>query len=149
MKWSRPTFSRLLINYWSIASDGYLVYKYILSISGWWSIEFNDAFVFPDPEPLVINILYGWSGIHGHFGLCCFLFSLVKSSKLIVVCLYLYTVAAFPVFVYYGYDVILLKVFNLLSSLLFSAILLISSVYTLCPLLFSLCCYFHMISLFS
>ena len=48
-----------------------------------------------------------------------------------------------------GYDVILSKVCNLLSSLLLSAILLISSVYTLCASLLSLCCDFDNISLFN
>ena len=32
---------------------------------------------FPDPEPPVINIQYGWSGIYGHFNLCSVLFWLV------------------------------------------------------------------------
>ena len=27
------------------------------------AIKFNNAFVFPDPEPAIISILYGWSGI--------------------------------------------------------------------------------------
>ena len=36
-----------------------------------WSmlVRVNDEFVFPDPEPPIINILYGWSGICGQFGL--------------------------------------------------------------------------------
>ena len=33
-------------------------------------IKFNNAFVFPDPEPLIICILYEWSGIYGQFELC-------------------------------------------------------------------------------
>ena len=49
----------------------------------------------------------------------------------------------------YGYDVILSKVCNLLSSLLLSAILIISSVYTLCASLLNLCGDFNMLSLFS
>ena len=55
-------------------------------MSGWWPIRLNNAFVFPNPDPLVINIPYGWSGISGQFGLCSFMFSLVLSSKLIFVC---------------------------------------------------------------
>ena len=27
-------------------------------MSGWFSIKFNSAFVFPDPEPPIISILY-------------------------------------------------------------------------------------------
>ena len=29
-------------------------------------IRFNDAFIFPEPEPPIINIRYGWSGISCH-----------------------------------------------------------------------------------
>ena len=42
----------------------------------WVSIKFNNKFVFPDPEPPVINVLYGRSGIYGQFLLCLVLFSL-------------------------------------------------------------------------
>ena len=41
-------------------------------------------FVFPVPEPPIINILYGWSGVYGQLRLCITLFSLVYSSKLII-----------------------------------------------------------------
>ena len=51
----------------------------------------------------------------------------------------------FPTLVPYGFDVILLKICSLLSSLLLNAILLISSVYPLCASLLSLCCDFNMI----
>ena len=54
-----PTTSLLLIKYWFFALDGSIAYKYILSMSGWFSIKFNNTFVFPDPEPRIINILYG------------------------------------------------------------------------------------------
>ena len=49
-------------------------------------------------------------------------------------------------FVSYGYVLILLNVCNLLSSLLLSAILLISSVYTQCASISNFCCDFCMIS---
>ena len=45
-------------------------------MSCWFSIKFNNKFVFPDPEPPVNNILYGFSGIYGQFLLCLVLFSL-------------------------------------------------------------------------
>ena len=32
-------------------------------MSGWFSIKFNDKYVFSDTEPPIINILYEWSGI--------------------------------------------------------------------------------------
>ena len=54
----------------------------------------------------------------------------------------------FPTLVPYGYDVIPSKVCNILSSLLLNAILLISSVNTLCTSLLNLCYDFNMISLF-
>ena len=53
-------------------------------MSGSISIKFNNKFVFPDPEPPIINILYGWSEIYGQFLLCSVLFSLTYSSKLII-----------------------------------------------------------------
>ena len=65
-----PTPSLLLIKYWCFDSYGSLAYKYILLMSGLFSIKFNNKLVFPDPEPPVINILYGWSGIYGQFVLC-------------------------------------------------------------------------------
>ena len=50
--------------------------------------------------------------------------------------------------VWYGYVAILLKVYNLLSSLLLSAILLISSIYKKCALL-NHCCGFNIILLLN
>ena len=67
-------FSLLLIKNWYLASYGSLAYKYILSIHGWLFIKFNKAFVFPDTESPIINILYEWSGLYGHFKLCSVLF---------------------------------------------------------------------------
>ena len=52
-------------------------------MSGWFSIKFNNAFVFPDPQPPIINILYGWSGIYSQFLLWAVLFSLTISSKFV------------------------------------------------------------------
>ena len=63
LRYINPVFSLLLIKNWYLASYGSLAYKYILSISGWLFIKFNKAFLFPDPEPLIISILYGWSAI--------------------------------------------------------------------------------------
>ena len=42
-----------------------------------WFVRSSNVFVFPDPEPPAINILYGWSGISGQFGLCYFVSSFV------------------------------------------------------------------------
>ena len=47
-------------------------------------MRLSNAFIFPDPEPPIINILYGWSWICSHFGFCAFILSLVISSKLII-----------------------------------------------------------------
>ena len=76
LKWFMPTPSLLLIKYWYLASYGSFAYKYILSMSGWFSIKFNNTFVFPDPKLPIVNILYGWSGLYGQFLLCSVLFSL-------------------------------------------------------------------------
>ena len=45
-------------------------------MTGWSSIKLNNKFVFPDPEPQIINIMYGLSGVCGQFGLCSVFFSL-------------------------------------------------------------------------
>ena len=77
LKCFNPVCSLLLIKNWYIFSYGSFTYKYVLSMFRWLSIKFKNAFVFPDPEPPIINILYGWSGIYGYFKLCSVLFSLV------------------------------------------------------------------------
>ena len=69
--------SLLLLKNWYFASFGYLIYKYILSISDCLFIKFNNAFVLPDPEPPIIGIMYGWSGIYGQTELCFVLLSFV------------------------------------------------------------------------
>ena len=51
------------------------------SISGCWFIRLNNGFSFPDPEPSINNILYGWSEICNQFGLCSLMFSFVTSSR--------------------------------------------------------------------
>ena len=51
--------SLLLIKNWYLASYGALAYIYVLSISGWLFIKFNNAFVSPNPAQPIINILYG------------------------------------------------------------------------------------------
>ena len=43
-------------------------------MSGWFSIKFSNTFVFPDPEPPIIDILYG---VYGQFLLCSVLFSVL------------------------------------------------------------------------
>ena len=94
-------------------------------------IKFNNAFVFPDPEPPVISIPYGCSGIYGHFKIMVyfiFICIVIKVNHLHLINISLsHTLKAFPC----GCVVILSKICNLLSSLLLSAILLISSLYTL------------------
>ena len=45
-------------------------------MSGWSSIKFNNTFDLPDPEPPIVNILYGLSGVYAQFGLCSILFHL-------------------------------------------------------------------------
>lgn len=69
---------------------GYFVYRYILSISSWRFVRLSNAFLFPDPEPSIINILNGWSGIWGQFALCSFNFSSVTSSELMIFLLFCY-----------------------------------------------------------
>ena len=59
-KYFKPVLFPLLIKNWYFASYGSVAYKQILSMSGCWSIRLNNDFVFPDPEPPIIYILYGW-----------------------------------------------------------------------------------------
>ena len=84
-----PTSSRFLIQNWYFASFISLTYKSILSISDCWFIKLNNEFVSPDPVPPIINILYGWSGISGQFGLSFFVSFFIASSKLINFCIVL------------------------------------------------------------
>ena len=65
-----PTPSLLVIKYWYFASYRPFANKYILLMSGWLSIKFNNTFVFPDPEPPITKTLYGWSGAYYQFLLC-------------------------------------------------------------------------------
>ena len=103
-------------------------------MSGWFSDNFCQFF--PDPEPPIINILFGWPGICGQSLLCLVLFSLTISSKLMIYTLQCilprislsHTLKAFAS---YGYVVTLSNVCRLLLSLLFSTILVTSSVCTL------------------
>ena len=70
-----PVFSLLLISNWYFVSLGYFAYKIILSVSVSWFIRLINAFVHPDPEPRIINILYLWPGISDQSGLCSFMSS--------------------------------------------------------------------------
>ena len=40
----------------------------------------SNTFVFPDPEPPIINIQYEWSGSFGQFGLCFMSFFVIYSK---------------------------------------------------------------------
>ena len=71
---------------WYFASYGSFVYRYILSI-------------FLDPEPPIINILYGWSRMRGQFGLCYFMFSPIVLLKLIIFVLF-YHISVFDFFIF-------------------------------------------------
>ena len=120
----------------------------MLSISRWWLIRLGNAFVFPDPESPIINILYRRSEIYSQFGLCFLMFSLVISSKLIIYVL-LYYIFTFNFFFFYilGLLSFYMHVFLLnqlivfLSSLAPNVILLTSSI--LCSSSRNLCCYFN------
>ena len=67
-----------IIHITSEFNKNFKIIKMILSISGWWLINLRSAFNFPDLEPPIINILYGWSGICGK--LCSFMISPVTLS---------------------------------------------------------------------
>ena len=90
LKCFKLLLSSLLIKNWYFT--WFLEYKQILLISGWWFIRLNNEFAFPDPEPLIVHILYGWSRICGRFGICYFMFSFVTSSKSIIFLSFYYVV---------------------------------------------------------
>ena len=73
--------SLLLISNWYFLHMDLLRIRKTLSVSGSWFIRLSSAFVFSDPEPQTINILYGWSGILGQFGLCFFISSFVYNQN--------------------------------------------------------------------
>ena len=125
----------------------------MLSMSAWWLIALNNDFVFPDPEPSIFNIVYGWSGVCGQFGLRYFIFSVITSTKLIIFVLFYYIVifsssfsltkSFFALYAYFieSIDWILLWSFEL------KGILLIHSVKT-CLFLLNFCCVFNINLLF-
>ena len=86
LKCFKSILSLLLIKNWYFVSYGSLVYKQILSISGSSFIRLVNEFVFLDRESPIVNILYGWSGTCGQFGLCSSMFSFLTSSKLMILC---------------------------------------------------------------
>ena len=85
IKCFKPVCSRLLIKNWYFASYESLAYKHVLSISRCLLIKLNNGLVYPDQDPPIINILYGWPQICGPFGLWSFMFSFVTSKLIIFV----------------------------------------------------------------
>ena len=66
----------------------------MLSMPSWFSIKFNNTFVFLHPEPPIINILYGLSGIYGQLFLC-FMFIECNSIDVIIKIDHLYVEKAY------------------------------------------------------
>ena len=50
--------------------------------------KLSNALVFPDLTSPIINILYGWSGVNGHFLFCSLLFSFVILSRISIFLMY-------------------------------------------------------------
>ena len=146
---------RIIIKKFNSIFEVYQIFLFVLrSIYCWLFIKFDNVFVSPNPEPPVI-ILYGWSGIYGHFGLFCFIF--IGIIMKIDQCLYCFTILSYltfsflpirSLFVPYVYvsiesiDCIVLLSFEL------KAILLNSSVKILWLLLLNLCGVFNINLLF-
>ena len=113
-------------------------------------------YLFPDTEPPIIRILYEWSKICGQFDLCSFMCSFVTPWKLIIF-VWFYYIVIFNFF-FFPYLILTRSICicfyrinslhslsdcNLLSSFELKAILLISSVKTLCFSLLNLYCVFN------
>ena len=99
---------------------------------------------FLGPEPAIINVLYGWSGIWDQFGLCYFIFWFVSEWNLIIFWIvllycYIYLICSFSLtrslLVPYAYVSIKSVDCILLSSFELKAIWLISSLKTYLSLL--------------
>ena len=58
------------------------MHTYILSVSSWWFIRLSNAFIFCDPEPPIINVLYEWSGMCDQFRVSVIVYSSVTLSEL-------------------------------------------------------------------
>ena len=105
---------------------------------------------FPDPEPPIINILYGWAGIYGQLGLCSVLLfcNIIKINSFCITSLYCYI----EYFLFHLLDLLLIPYayvsiksidYILLSLFELEAILLISSLKTLCISFLDLCYVFN------
>ena len=103
-------------------------------------MRLNDKYVFPDLEPLNINILYEWSRICHQFPLCFYMLSFVTSLMLIIFAFFYYIVTFSHFFfsltgsllIPYAYVSIESIDYIVLSSFELNALLLISSVEILC-----------------
>ena len=108
--------------------------------------------LFSEPEPPILNILYGWSEICRQFGLFSLMFSFVIPSWLIIFCIFIIILiylifSVYVLFLHWFYTEFTNCV--LLSSLALSGILLTSSVNTLYFSLLNLCCDFNISLLFT
>ena len=94
------------------------------------------AFVFPDLEPTIISILFGWSGICDQFGLCCSEFSpgIIVLGRLID-----FALLTLPRLMLYGYEMAWSSICSLLSSFALRVILLTFYADISCNLLPNLC----------
>ena len=116
-----------------------------------WFIGWNNEFVFPDSEPSIINILYGWLGISGQFGLFLYVFfyKIINSNYFCTVLFYCYIYYYIATsLLFYVYVSIKSIDYILLSSFELKAILLVSSMKTMSLSLLSLCCIFNIDLLF-
>ena len=103
----------------------------------------------------LLNILYRWSGFCGQFWLCSFMFSFAIPSKVIIFVFFHY-IFAFSFFFFYILGLFLFHIdvsiessdCILSSSLALSAILITSSVNTLCLSLLNFCSVFNINLLF-
>ena len=122
-------------------------------MSGSLFIRLINAFAFPDPEPPAINIMYGWSGVSSHFGLSFYVFFCniikVKHFRIVLLYCYIWFFLSYILNLYSSYMHVSIKSIDciLLSSSELKAILLITSVKTICFSFLNLCCVFD-ISLF-
>ena len=106
------------------------------------NILLHSAFVFSDPKPRTIDILYRWWEICGQFRLCSYMSFLLYNQ------IYIIYNQIYIIFVIWSFYMYIYIYYILLWSFELIAILLISSIKTMCFSLLYLCCAFEITLLF-
>ena len=136
----KSALSRLFVKNLYFASDE--------SLDPLWFIKLNNTFVFPDPEPPVIKILYGQFGLLSSF---MFFYNIIRVNLVFFYNIVTFNLCLIQFYIFASHIGIWFYWINclcFLSLLALNAILSTSSVKTLGFLLLNLCCDFNIFLLF-